>query len=75
MFRYTLPDGTLIEATFSGFPNGPSQLSGQCYGTSFMWIRINNGEWQKTNKRNRINLTRWLEICNNLQDFLESEKD
>ncbi len=73
VFKFLLPDDTLIESIRSGNIHGPDGKTGLHYGTTYMWIRINGGEWRPSSHRNEMKLKSWTEICHNLQDFLESE--
>ena len=74
MNKFTLSDGTIIEYQQSAFPNGPNQTSGQCYGTSYLWVRINGEKWIPSNFKNQFNLTKWLELCHNVKDFMDINK-
>lgn len=69
---FTLPDGTLIEWTETGRVGGPASGSGQYYGRNYLYVRVNGGDWEAQDGfRNLHRLLEWLELCENLQDFME----
>jgi hypothetical protein len=66
-----LPDGTKIEITSSDTYSGPNGKPG-CLRTSKNadWYRINDGEWQIAPQRTTHKLLEWIEMCENLHDFV-----
>jgi hypothetical protein len=74
MTAKTLPDGTQIDYAGSS-SNLPPGRVGMHVGTA-MWFRINGGEWSRFGllSRSHWRFREWLEMCENLADFLEGEK-
>lgn len=68
---HILPDGTKIEVTTSDTYSGPDGKPG-CQRTSknMDWIKINDGRWEPSSFRSSWKLLEWLQLCENLADFL-----
>jgi hypothetical protein len=69
--EYTLPDGTKIDV--AGGSNLPPGATGQHVSRTYWWYRVNGGEWVQTNHRSSWKLREWIELSENLADFLAGE--
>lgn len=71
MFNKTLSDGTIIDITSSDCHTGPGR-TGQRVGSG-NWYRINNGQWFLSQHRHMYDLREWIDLSENLADFMEGE--
>jgi len=65
--EWLLPDGTVIDTTRSGRCAGPG-VGGQHFGTSYIYYRINGGEWLRPGFATRCEQTlfQWIDLCETL---------
>jgi hypothetical protein len=71
MRNFALPDSTQITVTVSDSRTGPER-TGQRVGIA-IWYKIGNGEWSMSNFRTLHRFYDWLEICESVADFFDSE--
>lgn len=68
-----LPDGTVLDITVSDLHTGPGKEGGQRVGSG-QWYRINGGEWILSNHRTMHRMFEWVELSENVKEFLEGEE-
>lgn len=71
---FKLPDGHVVEVIMCGAVNGPDQVGGLHYGTSYPYYRVDSGAWKFFgNGRSQHRIYEWLGCCETLADFYELE--
>lgn len=65
-------DDGILELKYSGAVNGPDQVGGLHYGTSFLYARLGDAPWKRVTSRSLHKATELCECAENGAEAFEA---